>query len=51
MEEAAGSEGGVSWHWRGGQLSKFSWRLPEAHKKVPLPADTLKAPVKSGALG
>ena len=34
-----------------GQLSKFSWRLPEAHQKVPLPADTLKAPVNSEVLG
>lgn len=52
MEGAAGSEvGGELALERGGQLSKFSWRLPEAHKKVPLPADTLKAPVKSGALG
>lgn len=44
--EAASGVGvgeGVSWHWRGAQLRKLSWRSPEPSKKVPPAADTLKA--------
>lgn len=40
----------MGWHRGGGQLGQVSWRPPKP-KKVPPPADTWKAPVKSGVGG